>query len=198
MIAVVDAPPVEEMLRRALADVDDDVRLFFAYFEELKDHVRKYLGRKARQSPGESAVAQSALLSLFCDVALQGIPLSDVDEFGYPALWPLLLKYIERHCNKWNKYYRAKKRRGLEVSLAAGDSSRLGIDPPDHREQADEEAAVGAALETLYARLTPRQQSVADLTATGHTLEAIARQLDCSESLVSLEKKTIRRLLETA
>jgi DNA-binding CsgD family transcriptional regulator len=199
MIAVGDAPPLDEMLRRALGRVDDaDVRLFYRYFDELKGHVRRYLGRKARKSPGESAVAQSALLSLFCDVTLAQVPLADVDEHGYPALWPLLLKYIERHCNKWNKYYRARKRKAAEVPLAAADSGGPGIDPPDHRGPADDEEAVGAALEALHANLTPRQRRVADLTAGGRTLEEIAQELNCSQSLVSMEKKAIRRLLETA
>jgi hypothetical protein len=189
---------LEDVLARAFDGVDDeDVRLFYEYFEELKSHVRKHLSQKAKVLPGESAVAQSALLSLFCDATLARVPLTDIDEYGYPALWPLLLKYVERHCNKWNKYYRAKKRKGVEVSLSSDDSSAPGIDPPDHRSAADDEEVVGATLEALYAKLTPRQRRVADLTALGHTLKEIATALDCSESLVSLEKKAIRVLLET-
>ena len=175
----------------------DDVRLFYGYFDDLKGHVQKYLSGKARLYPGASHVAQSALFSLFCDVALQQIPLGDVDEYGYPMLWPLLLKYIERHCDKWKKYYRAKKRQGTEIPLAGSGESHLGIDPPDHRGPGDDEAAVGAALAALYQKLTPRQRQVADLSAQGKTLEEIANELRCSESLVSLEKKAIRRFLET-
>jgi hypothetical protein len=189
---MVEAPAIDDMLRGVLERVDnDDVRLFYDYFDELKQHVRKYLSRKARLFPGESHVAQSALFSMFCDLAVQQIPLADVDEHGYPMLWPLLLKYIERHCEKWKKYYRAKKRQGPEVSLAC-------VDPPDHRAPADDEQAVGAALSALYDKLKPRQRRVADLAAQGHTLEEIAAALGCSESLVSLEKKAIRVLLETA
>lgn len=198
-MAVLDAPPIEEMIRGAFARADnDDVRLFYRYFEELKEQVRKYLGPKARKSPGESAVAHSALFSMLCDVTLQEVPLSDVDEHGYPALWPLLLKYIERHCNKWNKYYRAKKRKAAVVPLAAGEAGHTAVEPPDYRGSSDDEAMVGEALEALYARLTSRQRCVADLTAAGRTLEEIAEELDCSESLVSMEKKAIRKLLETA
>jgi hypothetical protein len=194
-----DAPLLDDMLRGVFARTDDDdVRLFYAYFDELKDHVRRYLHGKARQFPGTSHVAQSALFSLFCDVMLHKVPLQDVDEHGYPMLWPLLLKYIERHCEKWKKYYRAKKRCGAEVSLAPADADGPGLDPADHRAPAGDEEVVGAALAELYQRLTPRQRQIADLSAQGRTLAETAAALGCSQSLVSLEKKAIRALLETA
>jgi DNA-directed RNA polymerase specialized sigma24 family protein len=194
-----EAPTIDAMLRQAFAQVSgEDVRLFYAYFDELKRHVRRYLTGKARFFPGESHVAQSALFSLFCDLSVQQVPLQDVDEHGYPMLWPLLLKYIERHCEKWKKYYRAQKRRGVEVPLTSGEPGRAGIDPADYRAPADDEEAVGATLAALYERLTPRQRRVADLSAQGRTLEEIAAELRCSQSLVSLEKKAIRVLLETA
>lgn len=194
-----DAPALDDMLRNAFSRVEDeDVQLFYDYFEELKRHVRRYLSGKAKLCPGESHVAQSALFSMFCDVSVQRVPLQDVDEHGYPMLWPLLLKYVERHCDKWKKYYRAKKRQGGEVSLARADVDRPDFDPADHRAPADDEEAVGAALAALYEKLTPRQRQVADLSAQGRTLEEIATALGCSESLVSMEKKTIRRVFETA
>jgi DNA-binding CsgD family transcriptional regulator len=189
-----DVPTIDDMLRATLARVeDDDVRLFYRYFDELKGHVRKYLSGKARLYPGESHIAQSAMFSLFCDLAVSQIPLEDTDEYGYPMLWPLLLKYLERHCDKWKKYYRAGKRRGTEVSLAGP-----GLDPPDHRGSPGDEDAVGAALAALYGQLTPRQRRIADLSAQGRTLQETAAALGCSESLVSLEKKAIRSLLESA
>jgi hypothetical protein len=193
-----DAPAIDAMLRDVFHRVDnDDVQLFYAYFDELKRHVQKYLSHKARLMPGTSHIAQSALFSMFCDVTLQQIPLGDVDEYGYPMLWPLLLKYIERHCDKWKKYYTVKKRRGTQVSLDTGARSGLAIDTPDRRAPTDDEAAVGEALAALYEKLTPRQRRVADLSAQGNTLEEIAAQLRCSESLVSLEKKAIRKVLES-
>src|SRR5262245_7614959 len=119
-----DNPSFDEALGKAVAGLDgEEVRIFYAYFEELKAEVRRHLRGKARTMPGSSAVVQSALLSMFCDLAFAQIPLSDVDEYGYPMLWPLVLKYIERHCNKWNAYYRAKKRKAGETELA--------VDPAD-------------------------------------------------------------------
>src|SRR5437660_9055534 len=86
-----DAPSFDDTLRGALAGLDhDDVRIFYDYFEELKVQVRRHLGRsKAAAMPGTSAIAHSALLSMFCDLAIQQVPLSDVDEYGCPMLWPL-------------------------------------------------------------------------------------------------------------
>jgi hypothetical protein len=194
-----DAPSIDDVLRRAFDHVDDEeVRLFYAYFDDLKRHVRRYLSGKARFYPGESHVAQSAMFSLFCDLAVQDIPLQDTDEHGYPMLWPLLLKYVERHCEKWKKYFRAKKRSGPELRLGGAGADTAGFDPADHRGAESEEETVGAVLAALYEKLTPRQRRVADLSAQGKTLEEIAGQIGCSESLVSLEKKAIRNLLEAS
>jgi hypothetical protein len=184
-----DAPPFDEALRDALAGLDNDgVRLFYGYFEELKREIRKHLGGKARAVPGSSAVAHSALLSLFCDLAVQQIPLSEVDEYGYPMLWPLLLKYVERHCNKWNAYYRAKKRQGSEGGLA--------VDPPDHREAVGEESAFVEACEALCARLSAEEQAVLEGRLRDETLDQIAARIGRSESTVSNRLARIRSLLE--
>lgn len=182
-----DPPTLDDVLRRAFCRVDDDdVRLFYAYFDELKQHARRALGYRARLFPGESHVAQSALFSLFADAAAAEVPLGEVDAEGYPMLWPLLLRYIERHGEKWKKYYRAKKRKATTVPL------EVGIDPASPPPETD----LTEALEELNRRLTPRQQQVAALSAQGRTLEQIAAELDISESLVSLEKKRIRGALE--
>src|SRR6266704_2877308 len=94
--AMADTPPFDDVLRQALRRLDnDDVRLFYEYLEDLKRRAARSLSGKARMMPGASAVAASALLSLLCDLAVLDIPLSDVDDQGRPAVWPLLLKYVE-------------------------------------------------------------------------------------------------------
>jgi RNA polymerase sigma factor (sigma-70 family) len=194
-----DTPALEDMLRGALRAIDDeDVRLFLGYFDDLKRQARTLLRGKARTFPGDSAVAQSALLSLLADVSVQHIPLADVDEEGRPAFWPLLLRYIERHCNKWNKYYRAKKRRGAELSLSTGTESMPALEPAAAQPTPDEEMALAEAWEALERKLTPRQQHVAALAAQGKTLEEIAEMVGCSEATVSNDKRAIRNLLEGA
>jgi DNA-directed RNA polymerase specialized sigma24 family protein len=184
-----DAPPFDDTLRDALRGIhNDDARVFYDYFEELKAHARRHLGRRAQAAPGASAVAQSALLSLFGDMALQQIPLSEVDDSGYPMLWPLLLKYVERHCNKWKAYYRAEKRQGTEVELPAGLA--------DHRACAGEEAAFVAACEALYARLSAEEQAVLEGRLQDQTLEQIAGRISRSETTVSTRLARIRAVLE--
>jgi DNA-directed RNA polymerase specialized sigma24 family protein len=135
---------------------------------------------------------------MLADVPVHQIPLMDVDEEGYPALWPLLLKYIERHCNKWNKYYRAKKRQGKEVALGTHGESQPAVDPAAAGPSPAEEAEFAEAWEVLEQRLAPRQYQVATLAAQGRTLEQIARELGCSETTVSNDKKAIRSVLEKA
>ncbi len=191
-------PSIDDMLRRAFDRVDDDdVALFYAYLSELKQHVRRHLNRNVRSFPGESGIAQSALFSFFRDAAEQNVPLQDVDEDGYPMLWPLLLKYLERHCEKWKKYFRAKKRSGIVVSADSAGIDGATFDMVDHRTPAPDEESIESALVALSARMTERQRQIANLTAAGRTLEQIATEVGCSESLVSLEKKSIRRLIET-
>jgi hypothetical protein len=184
-----DVPSFDNVLRDALAGLDhDDVRIFYTYFDELKAHVRKYLGSKAKVMPGSSAVAHSALLSLFCDLVIQDLPLSDVDEHGYPMLWPLLLKYVERHCDKWNAYYRAKKRKATQTSLT--------VEPADQRAAGDDESAFAAACEELSARLSDEERVVLEARLRDETLEQIAERIGRSESTVTNRLNRIRSLLE--
>jgi hypothetical protein len=59
-----DTPPFHESLRNALAGLDDDdVRIFYDYFEELKSQIRRHLTGKARYVPGTSPVSHSAVVS---------------------------------------------------------------------------------------------------------------------------------------
>jgi RNA polymerase sigma factor (sigma-70 family) len=193
-----DTPPFDEALRQALAGLDnEDVRIFYDYFEDLKRQARRHLGRRAATVPGSSAVAQSALLSLFCDLAVQQVPLADVDEHGYPMLWPLVLRYVERHCDKWNKYYLAKKRKGAEVSLGAGGADGDRLDPADHREAAEDEAKFVAACEALSDRLSEEERAVLEGRLRDETLEQIAARIGRSESTVSNRLSRIRAVLET-
>src|SRR5262249_55510248 len=105
----------------------------------------------------------------------------------------------ERHCDKWNKYYRAKKRQGTEVPLGPGGAraaGRLGIDPADYREPADAEDRFVACCERLCSLLSEEEQKVLLLRLQDKTLEEIALKIGRSESTVSNRLSRIRTLLQ--
>jgi DNA-binding CsgD family transcriptional regulator len=192
-----DAPPFDHVLQQALRGLDnEDVRLFYEYFDDLKRRAARALAGKARLMPGASAVAASALLSFLCDLAVLDIPISDVDDQGRPALWPLLLQYVERHSDKWNKWHQAKMRKGAEVSLhAAADAGRT-IDPEDYRAPADDEGAFAAALARLCERLTDEERRVLEARLAGKSLAEVALLIGRSENTVSNRLARIREVLQ--
>jgi DNA-directed RNA polymerase specialized sigma24 family protein len=193
-----DTPPFDDVLQQALQRLDnEDVRLFYEYFEDLKRRAARSLGGKARLMPGASAVAASALLSLLADVAILKIPLNDVGDEGRPALWPLLLRYVERHCDKWNKWHQARMRQGAEVSLHGGADAGRTIDPEDYRAPADEEERFAAALQRLCERLSDEERQVLEGRLAGKTLAEIAVLLKRSENTVSNRLASIRTVLQT-
>jgi hypothetical protein len=186
-----DAASFDCVLKQALQGLDnEDVSISYDYFEDLKHQVRKRLDTKAGTVPGDSAIAQSALFSLFCDLALRDVPLSDVDDYGVPMLWPLLVKYAERHCNKWNKYYRAHKRTAAVVSLED--------DPADHRASAAAGGDFVLAWETFYARLSLQDRQIVELRLQDKGLDQIAEAIERSQSTVSSRLQQIRQVLESA
>ncbi len=187
-----DAPPLDETLRQAFAGIDnDDVRLFYEYLDELKQEVRRRLPREAQAFPGSSAIAQSALGSMLADLAWHRIPLSDTDEFGYPMLWPLLLKYVERHCNKWRAYYRTKKRSGQAVPLQAVGELR------DHRESATSEEDFISLCTAFFDKLDPLDQRICQGRLENKSLAEIAAEVGYSDTTVSKRLRRIRDKLET-
>jgi hypothetical protein len=192
-----ETPPFDDVLQQALKGLNnEDVRLFFEYFEDLKRKAARGLKGKAGVMPGASAVAASALLSLLCDLAVLDIPLNDVDDQGRPALWPLLLKYVERHCDKWNKWHQAKMRQGAELSLHGADGGRT-IDPQDYRAPAGDEEAFAAALERLCERLSEEERRVLEARLGGKSLAEIALLIERSENTVTNRLTRIREVLQT-
>jgi DNA-directed RNA polymerase specialized sigma24 family protein len=146
--------------------------------------------------PGASAVAASALLSFLCDLAVLNIPLNDVDDQGRPALWPLLLKYVERHSDKWNKWHNTAGRKGFEVSLHGAVDGGHTIDPQDYRAPAGDEEAFEAALERLCERLSDEERRVLEARLAGKSLAEIALLIERSENTVSNRLAHIREVLQ--
>jgi DNA-binding CsgD family transcriptional regulator len=193
-----DTPPFDDVLQQALEGLDnEDVRFFYEFVDDLKHTAARSLGGKARVMPGASAVAASALWSLLCDLAILKISLCDVDDQGRPALWPLMLKYVERHCDKWNKWHQAKMRQGVEVSLHGNVDGSRTIDPEDHRAPADDDERFAAALERLYAQLSDEERQVLGARLAGKSLAEIALLIGRAENTVSNRLARIREVLQT-
>lgn len=191
-----ETPPLDSVIDQALHNVDnDDVRIFYDYFETLKAKVRPRLIQKVKVGVGESAVLQSALVSMFQDVGHAKLPLGDRDADGQPMFWPLLLGYLERHCDKWNKYYQTKKRGAGEVRLG-GTESHAGLDPADTHGELIDETQVLAACEKLESVLNDEERTVFDLWVEEKTLADTAKAVGCSEAKVSYLRKRIKGLLE--
>lgn len=191
-----ESPPLDSVIDLALHRVDnEDVRIFYDYFETLKAKVRPRLIQKVKVGVGESAVLQSALVSMFQDVGHARLPLGDRDADGQPMFWPLLLGYLERHCDKWNKYYQTKKRGGVELHYA-GTDSRGGLDPADPHGELIDEAKVISACEKLEELLNDEERKVFDMWVEEKTLDETAQALGCSEAKVSYLRKKIRGHLE--
>lgn len=189
-------PTLDDVLDQALSGIEnEDVEVFYQYFDQLRSRVRSKLIVKARTAVGESAILHSALLSMFADVRALRIPLTDVDGDGRPMLWPLLLKYIERHCNKWNSYYRAAKVK-QEFPIGPSSDSSFGYDPAARDAGLDEEEILGLC-EQLNSKMTKDEQAVFEDWIQGKTIEESAKRIDCSESKISYLRKRVRdRMLE--
>jgi RNA polymerase sigma factor (sigma-70 family) len=189
-----ETPRFDDVLQQAQQGFNnEDVRFFLDYTEDLKRLASRWLTGRARVMPGVSAVAASALASMLRDLAGGPIPLNDVDNQGRPALWPLLLKYVERHCKKWNAWYQAKKRKGVEVSLHAG----VTIDPEDYRAPADDEKRFAEVLEELDKKLSEEERQVVEARLAGKTPAEIAEIIGKSESTVYNILARIRKVLQT-
>jgi DNA-directed RNA polymerase specialized sigma24 family protein len=185
---MISVPPFDTVLDQALAgQQNDDVRIFYEYFDALKGKVRAKATKKVKAAVGESAVVQSAIFSLFEDIRIAGIPMNERDDAGRPMLWPLLLRYLERHCDKWNKYYKIRAEQGF-----GGTESQAGFDPVDPQGDVLSEASVVAICESLAASMTAQEVAVFESWVDGHTLEQSAAEVGCSEAKVSYLRKRIR------
>lgn len=192
-----DLPSLDVVLEQALSGVNnDDVEVFYQYFDQLRNRVRSKLIVKARTAVGESAILHSALLSMFVDVKTLRIPLTELDSDGRPMLWPLLLKYIERHCNKWNSYYRATKVK-QEFPIGPGTDSVAGYDPAAREAGIDEEEVLDIC-ERLNANLAEDERAAFEDWVQGKTIEESAKRIGCSESKISYLRKRVRdKMLES-
>src|SRR4051812_5826947 len=117
------------MARLRAGDRDAQTEVFDRYAHDVIRAVSRRLRRRPAVTVGADAVAQSVLLSFFARHVADEVDLRDEG-----SLWALLLEIAIRHCERWNKRFRAAKRDARPAPVGAG-----GVDPEDD-EPAPEEA----------------------------------------------------------
>jgi RNA polymerase sigma factor (sigma-70 family) len=187
-----DEPTYAHLLTRLRqGDRDAQTLVFERYVQDLIRSAQAHLRKLPKLKVGASAVVQSALLSFFEN------HLPDTADLEADGLWGLLLENTLRHCEKWNKRFRAQKRRTPEVSINAPDGKGTALDLADAGPGPEDQVAETDYLVYLFreldARLTERQRQVLLLRQTGATVREIAEQLGTSKATVDREWKEILR-----
>jgi DNA-binding NarL/FixJ family response regulator len=86
---------------------------------------------------------------------------------------------------------------GRRVRILVGEGAPA-LNPADGGPSAAEEAGFAELLESREKKFKQRQLQVTSVAAHGNTSVEIVRALGCSETTVSNDKKTDRRLLEVS
>jgi hypothetical protein len=115
----------------------------------------------------------------------------------------LLAEITLRHCRKWNKRFRAKKRWGTEVPIGVSsgwpdshDAGDTGLDPEDDGPAPEEAVIFADFCEAFSKRLTPLQEQILELRLTKRTSNQIVKATNRSQATVSRELSAIRAMLE--
>src|SRR5205823_3318020 len=116
---------------------------------------------------------------------------AEIDLRDPNSLWLLLLAITLRHCAKWNKRFRAAKRKAQVVAIGAGAG-----DVEDDQEGPDVAVEFTDYFECFMGRLTPVQQRIVELRLQDRTIKQITAQVGLSQATVSRHLRDIRALLE--
>lgn len=171
---------------------NQDVAHYYQHFERLKGFARRQLQGKARDKVGASDIVQSALFSMVRDIEAANVPLLDLDQEGQPLLMPLLFRYLDRHCDKWNKHFQTLKRGGAEVPLGNSQIAEPATSDDLFDRQLLEQ------IETFSRDLTEQEQRVFACWMDQQTLSETSRITGLSETRISALRKLIRERLAAA
>jgi DNA-binding CsgD family transcriptional regulator len=190
--------PAEKRTRDLLATSPEAKALFEQYHELLLREVERQLRHRPKKDSKQGDVALSVLLSYFGN---------HVETAELPrlqgAVSELLQDITRRHCEKWNRRYRAGKRRPRGSVLPIGVSTegpdgapQPGFDVTDSGPTAEELASAADEvifiLEELPRRLSKRQREILGLKHQGCQLQEIAARIGASPRTVSAEWAQIR------
>jgi DNA-directed RNA polymerase specialized sigma24 family protein len=169
---------------------DAQVQVFRAYLHRVIALARVRLKSRVKQAVGEDAVALSAMASFFLNHTEKMIDLQDEN-----SLWGLLSEITLRHCEKWNKRFRAKKRAGTEVPLGSARDEHF-FDPQDPAPGPATDAGFVDIYTQFLEQLSDRQRQVAEQQLQGSTVAESADALQISQSTVLRERREVKRILE--
>lgn len=185
----------ELMARLRAGEKDAQTDAYNRYVQDVIRAARRHLRSKVRAKVGSDAVANSVLHSFFAHHTAEDIDLSDEQN-----LWPLLLKITLRHCEKWNKRFRAAKRNTVEVSLVVGSQSAgespNDIDLPDHGASPEEAVMLADFIEHVLNHVSPLQQRIFELRREGQTIKQIADEVGMSQATINRNLREIYKLLD--
>lgn len=186
-----ESPPAEEMWDRIrTSPTNKDAVIFREYLEEMIRRAGVQLTRKAKLFPGTEAVVESAWTSYFINHA----PALNLNTgVGEANLAELLLRITVRHCNKWNSYYRVKKRAACVVPLETAEDYG----------KPDEAILLAELCEQLDAELSLRQKQIVEYLLQGsYTSAELSGIFKVSVTTIEREKGIIRektsKLIHTA
>lgn len=158
---------------------DAQSQLFHQYVHRLIGLARHRLSERAQRKTGAEDVVQSALHSFFLHHT------QELNLQGETGLWDKLLEVTLRHCGKWNKRFRARKRQAVEMPIhPGGDGTAGGVEPSDDEPPPEEAVILAELVENLLADMTDRQRQVFQLRLQGCSVAEISTQMCVSEAIV--------------
>ncbi len=155
--------------------------LFERYTQELLRVARRHLPAALAARVDPEDVVQSAYRSFFADALTDRYVLERSGD-----LWSLLAAITIHKAQRQVEMHTAAKRAVSRERAPAGTDSMHGVSV-DHLAQSpspSEAVAVVDELETVLRDFSPNQQRMVEMRLQGHTFEAIAEAVDCSERFV--------------
>ena len=188
-----DEPTCAELMAALRAgDAGARARVFEAYYQQVIGEACRLLRWRVKEAVEPANVAASVLSSFFSNHTEDAIDLHAPD-----GVWGLLLEMTLRHCEKWNKRFRARKRRPAGGVTPIGDGSEEGgvvpaDDAPGPEEAVDEADYYAHLVRELEALLSERQRTVLALHLSGRRADEIADRIGFARPTVDRELAAIR------
>jgi DNA-binding CsgD family transcriptional regulator len=177
------------MARLRRGDDDAHTAVWVRYWQKVIGKTCTKLKWRVKEVYEPGNVAASVMSSFF-----QHHTEDDIDVQAEDGIWDLLIEVTLRHCEKWNKRFRAKKRKregsllpiGVERAGTDGKPD-AGFDPDDDEvrpDLIDEADYLAHLLHKLNTRLNDRGRQVVALHLSGLTNADVGQSIGISKTRV--------------